>query len=146
MEHGMTRVFVGVVVGGLLTACRPTTDVNVPCMLVQANPDGGRTPVPLLEGFVRRSAGQNRDFLTTGSQECDFCVRDTNMETDAGDNEPALGYCSSHCRNNEMCQGADGTQLECRALLLTVETLVDTPISGVKDPYFCVRPGPRDGG
>lgn len=134
--------------------CRPPTDLNEPCSLVKRNPDGGKTPVPILEKEVRNAQGQNKDFIAIGSVECEdkVCVRDEKYTNDAGPNDSAMGYCSKQCVQNSKCLSQNealdkgSTALQCRALLLSAETLAALESSGggftgVKDPFFCARGG-----
>lgn len=146
----MTRVFVGVVVGGLLTACTQS-NLNDPCPLIKKGADGGR--IVLTEEEVQQAQGNN-DFISTGSVECDdlYCVRDRWFDPKgAALSSPALGYCSRHCQQGEVCASKDSkmdkgtTRLVCRPLLLNTETLANTHLAGVTDPYFCARGG-ADGG
>lgn len=146
----MSRLTMGVVVGLSLTACAPRGDLNSQCSLIKKGPDGGRALVT--EAEVR--ADQDKDFLSLGyGSGCDFphCVRDSEMVSNAGLNTPALGYCSRPCQPNDPCPSFDPAmdtgpdRLTCRALLLNAETLAQTHLAGVTDPYFCARGG-RDGG
>lgn len=146
--------------GGL--ACRTATDNNQPCTLVKAGPDGGA--IALTEKELRAAVGFSKDFLTAGSAECEdgYCARDSAFVSAAGDNEPAQGYCTTHCRVGSPCFSSDerldrapSTALTCRAQLLDETTLAELcrvpsnceKIGNVQSPYFCARgTGARDGG
>lgn len=147
----MTRIVVGAVVGGLLTACVPS-DLNRECPLVKKSADGGRALIHQPE--IAALVGSNKDFVSQGVTECgddDFCVRDSNMvfatDHDSGVilDVPAMGYCSRPCRQGQSCPSYDSaldtgsTRLVCRALLLTPETLVSAELPGLTDPYLCAR-------
>lgn len=150
-------LFVAAALGVFAIGCKPATDLNQPCTLVKANPDGGRA-LSITEREVRQAQGANKDFISVGSVECEdlICVRDTNFVSDAGENDPAQGYCSRACQQNSTCPSFDEnldkgpTALRCRALLLSAEALAqitgDAGIPGVRDPYFCARGGGSDGG
>jgi hypothetical protein len=146
-----------VAAASLVVGCRPATDLNTPCRLVAGNPDGG-APRQLLEKEVRAKQSANKDFISLGTVECEdfICVRDTSFTSDAGDDEPAFGYCSRACAQGSSCPSQDSSlddgpnQLRCRALLLDAETLKELSDKGlnpgnVRDPYFCAR-GQPDGG
>jgi hypothetical protein len=142
----------------LLGACRPATDLNRTCTLVKRNPDGGTGTLPILEKDVRNAQGANKDFIAIGSIECEdlVCVRDSAFTNDAGPDDPAQGYCSRQCVQGSACPSFEESldkgpkALNCRALLLTAETLAalsgDGGFAGVRDPYFCARGATPDGG
>lgn len=149
--------FVLVALNLLLVGCKPATDLNAKCTLVKANPDGG-SPVPILEGEVRNVQGQNKDFISSGSTDCDdlTCVRDSFFTSDASADSPAMGYCSRNCVQGTKCLSQDekldkgSTALRCRPLLLSAETLAllaagDGGFVGLRDTFFCAR-GIVDGG
>ena len=147
----MTRLFFAAAMLGLLViACKPSTDLNQPCPLVKAGPDG--KPVPLTEGEVRAAQGANKDFISTGSIICEdlICVRDSYypLEENYDAGAPAFGYCSKQCAQGSACESFDSAldrgpkALSCRALFLSAETLAilgDAGFPGIRDPYFCAR-------
>jgi hypothetical protein len=151
-------LFVVAALGVLAVGCKPATDLNSRCNLVKRNPDGG-TPLPIREGDVRNAQGQNKDFIAIGSIECEdlICVRDSLFTSDAGLDAPAEGYCSRQCVQGSSCPSFDESYdkgakaLNCRALLLTPETLAALTsadgggFAGVRVPNFCAR-GSADGG
>lgn len=156
MEIGsMNRLmFAAVALGLFAFGCKPATDLNRVCSLVKTNPDGGQRPVPIREGEVRDLAGANKDFISVGSIDCDdlICVRDSAFESDAGMNDPAVGYCSRQCVEGATCDSYDSDldrgprALGCRALLLSAETIAalgDAGFAGIRDPNFCARGGSR---
>jgi hypothetical protein len=155
----MNRLLFAVAALGIIAVgCKPPTDLNKSCTLVKRNPDGG-TPLAILEGEVRNASGQNKDFIAVGSLDCEdlICVRDSLFTSDAGANEPALGYCSRACVQDSVCPSYDESldrgpkALSCRALLLSAETLAalgtgDGGFAGIRDPFFCARGTGADAG
>lgn len=139
---------VGFVVG-VLASCSTGGDLNQPCELVKAGPDGGAAPI--LESELPTS---HTDFISFGSPDCDdlLCVRDADYPRDTDGGAVAYGYCSTPCTPgaSDQCQSFDSsldqnksqcgspadckveaqclnglcqTQLNCRALLLDAQTL-----------------------
>jgi hypothetical protein len=155
----MNRVLLGLLAcAAVQVACRPTTDLNRECILVRKDPDGGK-PIPITEAQVRAKTGLNKDFIALGTVECEdyVCVRDSNYTSDAGDSEPAKGYCSSRCIEGNKCLSYDealdkgALALRCRALLLDKEVLASLigdggGLGNVREPYFCARGASADGG
>lgn len=146
-------LMMGTAVGTLfsLGGCRPASDLNRPCTLLRRNPDGG-APIAITEAEIKTKKGDNKDFIAKGTVECEFlfCVRDAQLNTDAGPKDPALGYCSSECLENQICPSYDesldksANKLNCRALLLDKEvlqavTLSDAGIGNIREPFFCAR-------
>lgn len=143
----------------VLLGCKPATDLNQRCSLVKRNPDGGK-PLAINERDVRNAQGANKDFIAIGSLDCEdlICVRDSAFTSDAGLDDPAEGYCSRQCQSGSSCPSFDENldrgqkALNCRALLLSAETLAELTSSdggafpGVRDPFFCARGGGGDGG
>jgi hypothetical protein len=157
MSTRLVTAVMFVAAASLVMGCRPATDLNTPCRLVAGNPDGG-APRQLLEKEVRAKQTANKDFISLGTVECEdfICVRDTSFQSDAGDDDPAFGYCSRACAQGSSCPSQDSSlddgpnRLRCRALLLDAETLKELSDKGlnpgnVRDPYFCAR-GQPDGG
>lgn len=155
-------LFLGCILG--LAACPPGTDRNRPCQMPRRTDAG---IVFLTEREVRARTGTasnaTRDFLAFGSLDCDdlLCVRDATYVTDAGDNDPATGYCSNPCDLGAPCPSYDqkldergDTKLSCRALLLdeqTLEAINQDPaarsiLNNVKSPFFCARGSTPDAG
>jgi hypothetical protein len=156
----MTRASFAVAVGLALgvAACRPASDLNKPCTLLRRNLDGG-APVPITEAEVKAKKNDFKDFIAGGTVECEFlfCVRDSSLVTDAGPNDPAIGYCSSDCFQGTTCPSYDEaldrgpTRLTCRALLLDKEVLsqlygADAGLGNIREPYFCARGTTADAG
>jgi hypothetical protein len=143
----------------LLSGCKETSDLNAPCILKRKNPDGG-SPIPILESELRDKQGKNKDFISR-TVDCDksFCVRDSELITDAGPTDLAIGYCSAQCDQGvpKNCPSFDDSldtsanRLTCRALLLDVETLAALAggdggtVGNIREPFFCAR-GALDAG
>jgi hypothetical protein len=127
-------------------ACRPVSDLNRPCTLLKKNPDGG-VPIAVTEAEIKSKKSGNKDFFAKGTVECEFlfCVRDAQFTTDAGPNDPAIGYCSRECLEGQTCPSYDesldksANKLNCRALLLDKEVLGDAGIGNIREPFFCAR-------
>ncbi|MCA3014882.1 MAG: adventurous gliding motility lipoprotein CglD [Myxococcaceae bacterium] len=146
-----------------LSACPPTSDRGRPCGMRKRS-DGGVTDITEREVRARAGTGAaaTRDFLAFGSLDCDslLCVRDATYTSDAGDDAPALGYCSNPCDLGAACPSFDqkldergDTRLNCRPLLLdeqTLEAINQDPtardIINVRSPFFCARGSAPDAG
>ncbi len=141
----------------VVVACEQT-DLNTPCTLVKANPNGGPA-IPLLKSdpIIKNSA--NKDFISFGSTQCEdkVCVRDS-AYVEVDDGGFAEGYCSRSCVANSSvgCQSATAaldqdpkTSLSCRPLILDESTLAAIKakdpaayqrIFGMTtSPFFCAR-------
>jgi hypothetical protein len=144
----------------LLAGCN-VTDLNRPCTLVVAGPDGGLR-LTKLDLALRNAI--NADIISFGSSECEEqkCVRDSAFTDDLVDTSPeAKGYCSAPCSpgSDDGCASADprldaspSTKLHCRALLLDPATLAalrakdperyKRTFGMTTTPFFCARGGP----
>ena len=143
----------------IVIACT-SSDLNTPCTLVKANPDGGK-PLAIYKSDDVIKNGAAKDFISFGSPECEdqVCVRDSAFREDAGDTSlEAHGYCSTACAEGSSndCQSYSGaldndptTRLSCRALLLDAATLLalkmsepdvyDQTFGSTTSPFFCAR-------
>jgi hypothetical protein len=150
----------------IVIACT-SSDLNTPCTLVKANPDGGK-PLNILKTDDVIKNGAAKDFISFGSPECEdqVCVRDSAFREDAGDTSAeAHGYCSTSCAEGSSgsCQSFSGaldndpaTRLSCRALLLDSATLLalkmqdpvtyDETFGATTSPFFCARSVTFDAG
>jgi hypothetical protein len=118
----------------LIASSCQKNDLNTPCRLAKANPDGG-VPLAIKESELR-NATVKKEFVSFGASECEelVCVRDSLFTSDAGDDSSAMGYCSRPCVDSSACLSSDaklntGTSaLSCR----TVSTLQG-------ESRFCAR-------
>jgi hypothetical protein len=146
------------------SACPPSTDRGRRCVMPKRT-DAGVAFITEREVRARTGTGANatRDFLAFGSLDCDslLCVRDATFASDAGEDDPAAGYCSNPCDIGAACPSFDprldergDTRLNCRALLLdeqTLEAINQDPsareiLPVVRTPYFCARGAAPDAG
>jgi hypothetical protein len=143
-----------------VAGCRKITDYNNPCLLIHRCDAG---VCPFTEGEVLEKTAATKDFISFGAVECDnlTCVRDSSYPSGTALDQPAQGYCSSHCGSpSEACPSFDerldqvaATKLHCRALLLDEEVLAaiksDPELSkllgNTTAPYFCARGSPDAG-
>ncbi len=91
----------------VLPGCKAATDANTPCFLVGGLPDGGRKG--LTEFDLSTHQGQNHDFISFGSVECDdqICVRDSAYSVDGGLGSGTTCSTDNDCRStNEICSAS----------------------------------------
>jgi hypothetical protein len=124
--------------------CAAPADVNLTCVLVRSNPDGGMVGVPLRTTDPEIAFSANLDIISFGGTDCStrVCVRDAAFQQAPGDGELALGYCSVAC-------GPCPSGLRCRAPVLDEQTLGRLRASDPESykrtfgetttPYFCAR-------
>lgn len=152
----MLRVAVATIAFSVVLVGCSQSNLNNPCVL-RKNSATDLAGIPMTEGDVTSADGVDVDYISR-TVECDqsFCVRDFYFKSDASTPDAsAIGYCSAPCDIGETnsCANSDpdpNHKLECRALILTPETLkvinesdAGTTLSGIRRSNFCVRGPPK---